>query len=55
MNSFDVINDVTTFLLYIYSIFMLRFNEHQKNVRWFNLLVLIYIKFLATKVIIKYI
>ena len=55
MNAFDIINDLNTFLLYIYFIFMLRFKEHQKNIRWLNLLVLIYIKFLASKVIIKYI
>jgi hypothetical protein len=57
MNAFDIINDIATFLLYIYFtfIFMLRFKEHPKNVRWFNLLVLIYITFLMSKVIIKYI
>ena len=57
MNAFDIINDIATFLLYIYFtfIFMLRFKEHHKNVRWFNLLVLIYITFLMSKIIIKYI
>ena len=57
MNAFDIINDIATFLLNIYFtfIFMLRFKEHQKNIRWFNLLVLIYITFLMSKIIIKYI
>jgi len=57
MNAFDIINDIAAFLLYIYFsfIFVLRFKEHQKNVRWFSLLVLIYITFLISKVIIKYI
>ena len=50
MNVFDIINDIATFLLYIYFTFMLRFKEHQKNVHWFNLLVLIYIIFLMSKV-----
>ena len=55
MNAFDIINDIATFLLYIYFtfIFVLRFKEHQKNVRWFSFLVLIYITFLMSKVIIK--
>lgn len=52
MNAFDIINYIAAFLLSIYFtfIFLLRFKEHQKNVHWFNLLVLIYIIFLMSKV-----
>ncbi len=55
MNAFDIFTGIVTFLLYIYFAFILGFKEHQKNIRWFNLLVLIYITFLMIKVIIKYI
>ena len=50
-------NYIATFLIYNYFtfIFMQKFKEHQKNICWFNLLILIYITFLMSKIIIKYI